>query len=100
MVSTRCRPGKCAGRVSLGPGVMKNLSEGARWLRASAEQGHITAQFHLGIACAEGKGVPRNFAQASKWFGKAANAGLAKAQTSLALLYANGEGVPQDYAQA
>jgi TPR repeat protein len=35
----------------------KDDAEAGRWFSRRAEQGHITAQYRLGLACAEGRGV-------------------------------------------
>ena len=68
--------------------------------RPLADQGHVLAQYNLGVMYANGQGVPQDYAQAVSWYRKAADQGLADAQYNLALKYSNGQGVPQDYTQA
>jgi TPR repeat protein len=65
-----------------------------------AEQGHVIAQYNLGLMYRKGDGVPQDYATAVKWYTLAAEQGNAFAQSNLGLMYANGEGVPQDYVYA
>jgi TPR repeat protein len=61
-----------------------------------AEQGHVDAQFNLGLFYMNGWGVPQDYKQALKWYRLAAEQGNANAQSNLGTMYANGAGVLQD----
>src|SRR2546428_550692 len=71
-----------------------------RKLRQEAEQGHVEAQFNLGLMYLDGQGIPQDFTQAAQWFRKVAEQGAAAAQFNLGGMYEHGVGVPQDSAQA
>jgi len=75
---------------------------GARvWLRKAAEQGHIDAQFELGVLFARGDGVPQSYHRAADWLRLAAGLGRHReAQFRLGDMYFHGRGVPQDYGAA
>ena len=75
-------------------------AQAVKWYRRATEQGHVSAQFNLGVCCSQGKGVPRDHGDAVKWFHKAAEQGSALAQYSLAQCYERGEGVQQDDSEA
>ena len=68
--------------------------------RASAEQGHIDAQFNLGLMYEQGIGVGKDERQAIAWYRKAAEQGNSNAQFNLAVLYENGRGSAVDFKQA
>ncbi len=57
-----------------------------RWYRLAAEQGHVDAQFSLGMHYLEGHDAERNLAEARKWLEAAALQGHAEAQYQLANL--------------
>jgi TPR repeat protein len=61
-----------------------------------AEQGHLNAQYFLGIMYREGVGVPQDYKQVFKWYTKAAEQGHTKAQFSIGLMYQQGLGVIQN----
>jgi len=61
-----------------------------------AEAGHSTAQYEMGVRCANGEGVPQNYRDAMAWFAKAAANGNDNAQWKLGLGYIKGIGVPHD----
>jgi hypothetical protein len=67
---------------------------------SKANAGDPSAQYDMGLRCADGEGVPQNFADAMAWFVKAASSGNANAQWKLGLGYLNGIGVPHDESQA
>ncbi len=71
-----------------------------REFRVLAEQGHVNAQFNLGIMYAYSQGVPQDYAEAVKWYRMAAEQGDANAQNNLGVMYHMAWGVPQDYVQA
>ena len=65
-----------------------------------AKQGHVSAQFYLGVMYANGLGVKQDYFKAVEWYTKAAKQGHASAQYNLGVMYANGQGVKQDYFKA
>ena len=65
--------------------------------RPLAKQGHVEAQFYLGIMHAENA---EGYAESVKWFRMAAERGHSKAQYNLGVIYAEGRGVPEDFVQA
>jgi TPR repeat protein len=65
-----------------------------------AEAGHSTAQYEMGVRCANGEGVPQNYRDAMAWFAKAAANGNDNAQWKLGLGYIKGIGVPPDASEA
>jgi TPR repeat protein len=69
-------------------------------LKLSAEQGHASAQYNLGLMYANGQGVPQDFKEAVKWWKLSAEQGFGNAQYDLGMMYYDGIGVPQDYALA
>ena len=71
-----------------------------RWLHQAAEQGHVQAQFGLGVLFMEGQGIPKNNAEAVRWFRLAATRGHIMAQHNLGSMYATGDGVPKDDIEA
>jgi len=71
----------------------------AKW-QALAEQGHVLAQFNLGIMYARGRGVTQDIAKALQWYHAAAKQGYADAQLNLGVLYNSGQGVAQSYFEA
>ena len=76
------------------------LSRAVRWYRLAADQGHVSAQYNLGVRYANGEGVPQDAAEAVRWYRLAADQGFARAQVNLGFMHDNGRGVPQDYVQA
>ena len=62
----------------------------------AAEQGHVHAQYNLGIAYAHGIGVAVDIRQAVYWWHQAAEQGNTDAQYNLGALYAEGRGVDKD----
>jgi TPR repeat protein/DNA-binding response OmpR family regulator len=98
-----------------GGGWPENYAEALNWYRRAAEQGHVEAQFSVGLCYALGKGVSQDHAEARarywnasdqdlteavKWFRTAAEQGHAEAQFNLGLHYAFGRGVVKDHAEA
>ena len=78
----------------------KDEAAAASWLQKAAEQGHVIAQFNLGLLYDKGSGVARNHAEAVKWYRKAVEAGLIPAFINLAVLYESGIDIPKDPATA
>lgn len=64
----------------------QNFHEGARWMRAAAEQGDSTAQYNLGVIYEHGMGVAEDPAEAVRWYQAAAAAGDAYANAALLIL--------------
>ena len=78
----------------------KNYTEAFKWYRKAADQGHVNAQFSLGVMYDFGLGVAEDNAEAFKWYRKAADQGQVKAQFNLGMMYHFGEGVAEDKAEA
>ena len=68
----------------------------SEWRLLATEQGHIGAQFNLGLMFDNGYGVPKDEKAAADLFTRAAEQGNASAQYNLGLLYESGYGVLQD----
>jgi hypothetical protein len=77
-----------------------DYAEAIRWWHKAAAQGHVNAQFHLGIMYYGGHGVAQSYTEAVRWFRQAAELGFARAQFNLDAMHAEVQGVPQDYAEA
>ena len=68
-----------------GKGVPLDLTEGARWLRMSADNGFAHAQYNLGVRLKHGEvGLEQDSAEAFTWFRRSARQGHMKAQTEVA----------------
>ena len=65
-----------------------------------AAQGHVEAQYNVGVIYDDGRGVKGDRAVARQWWQKAAEQGHGWAQHNLANLYISGDGVPRDYAES
>lgn len=65
-----------------------------------ASQGHVLAQYNLGLLYFRGYGVPQSNSEAVKWWRKAAEQNHVKAQQWLGWAYANGRGVAEDFQEA
>ncbi len=65
-------------------------------LQPMAEQGHLDAQFGLGVMHAEGKGMAVDAVEAMTWYRRAAEKGHARAQFALGQVFAGGTGVTKD----
>jgi TPR repeat protein len=55
-----------------GVGVAVDKSEGVKWFRLAAAQGHADAQCNLGVAYSNGDGVSVDKVESVKWFKLAA----------------------------
>ena len=64
---------------------LNDPTEGAKWLRLAAEQGHDEAQFYLAELYACGEGVPEDRDEALKWYRKSAEQGNPDAEEALEL---------------
>ena len=65
-------------------------------LRAAADKGDATAQYHVARFYNVGIGTPRDPAAAALWYGRSADQGYVYAKGDLGLLYVLGDGVPRD----
>lgn len=84
-----------------GPEDLRDPGGARYWYRKAAEQGHIAAQFELGMLYARGDGVPQSYHRAAEWLKLAAGLGRHReAQFALGDMYFNGRGVPHDYGAA
>lgn len=70
-----------------------NSLNAVEWYLKLANQGHVVAQYNLGVCYQNGIGKEKNFTKAFFWFLKAAHQGYAQAQYNVALYYENGVGV-------
>ena len=76
-----------------------NHSEAARWYRLAAEQGHVRAQYMLGVLN-DRSSASRGSAESAQWYRLAAERGHAPAQAALARLYYEGDVIPSNYAES
>lgn len=67
-----------------GNGVRYNVSEAERWYLEAAKQGHISAQFHLGVILQS----KSQYEEAVRWYDKAASSGHQRSQNNLEVLKA------------
>ena len=74
----------------------KDEAEASKWLLKAAEQGHVVAQFNLGLLYEKGLGVERNHATVVKWYRAAVESGFTPAMNNLAALYESGTDVVRD----
>ncbi|KAJ3094326.1 hypothetical protein HDU97_008243 [Phlyctochytrium planicorne] len=81
-------------------GFEKNDELSVRWLRMSANQGYVDAQYSLGNRYFYGEGAEQNFKEAVKWYTKAGNVGMPAAQNNLGFCYKNGHGVKKNLKEA
>ncbi len=65
-----------------------------------AEQGHVLAQYNVGVLHRDGLGTKQNYKVAIKWFKLAVDQNYANAQFNLGNMYRDGHGVEQDYETA
>ena len=79
-----------------GWGVTRDISEGERWIRKSAEQGNANGQVGLAMLYYNEK----NYDEAMNLYRKAAEQGHEVGQYYLASMLAKAEGVPKDYTEA
>ena len=105
-----------------GLGIQRDPFEAMKWYRMAANQGHVLAQYMLGMMHSSGfDGATRArsnavriggaaatpsqrlgiaYVEALKWLTLAAKQGLPQAQYSLGLMYATGSGIPEDFIAA
>lgn len=66
----------------------------------SAANGHLKAQYNLGVLYENGLGTEKNPVQAAKWYMVSAEGNFAPAQYNLAVLYYYGSGLPHSKTSA
>lgn len=81
-------------------GVPMNQPEMVKWFRLAAQQGHVIAQYRLGIALQGGTGVTRNETEGATWLRRSADQQYAPAQNAIGQAYRDARGVTRDYAEA
>jgi TPR repeat protein len=69
-----------------GQGVTQDNAKALHWLRKSAEQGNVDAQFSMGWVYENGQGVTQSCVVALQWYRKAAALNHDRAQQSLTRL--------------
>jgi len=74
--------------------------EAVKWYRLSAERGHVSAQYNLGVMSGRGEGVPQDFKEVVRWYRLSAEQGHVNAQYNLGVMYRNGLGVSRDHVLA
>ena len=83
-----------------GKGVLKDVTEAAKWNRLSAEQGNAEGQYVLAMKHFKGEGVLQDYAETLKWLRLSAEQGggfySTTAQAFLGMLYRFALGVPED----
>ena len=57
------------------PGVEQNMAWAAHWFEQAALQGHVDAQYNLGLMLESGDGVPKDKEKAAYWLEAAAAQG-------------------------
>ena len=62
-------------RYAKGQGVPQSHAEAFKWAALAANQGHVLAQYNLGIMYARGDGLPKDYLQAYFWLSLAAARG-------------------------
>lgn len=77
-----------------------NMPEASRWYLKAATQGHMLAQYKLGMILSRAKGVAKNNIEAAKWFLASAEQGCAEAQYEIGTSYHAGVGVQKDLIKA
>ena len=79
-----------------GKNVIQDHAEAMKWYGLAAVQGHLGAQYNLGVMHHNGNGTPRNDRAAVLLWHSAAEHGHVGAQYNLGAMYADGEGVAKD----
>ena len=79
---------------------LANMKDSKTGDAKAAEQGHVDAQYNLGVCYNSGTGVPQDLALATLWYIKSAKQGHAEAQDRIAICYWLGNGAPEDYIEA
>lgn len=78
----------------------KQYAKALRLLNDVANDGHVKAQYNIGLMHLNAQGTRQDNELAFSWFLKAANQGHSKAQNHVAAMYEKGIGVGNDYEKA
>ena len=73
-----------------GEGVEQSDDLAVQWLKKSAEQGYMRAQFTLGLLTLAGRGTEKDQKVAMQWIRQSADSGYKKAAEAVAKAYAEG----------
>ena len=60
-----------------------DFKEAVKWYRLSAEQGHSSAQYNLGVMSGRGQGVPQDLKEEVRWYRLSAEQGHADYETQV-----------------
>ncbi|CAH2066598.1 unnamed protein product [Thlaspi arvense] len=92
--------GDAVGQCNLGISYLQaqpsNPKEAMKWLKQSAENGYVRAQYQLALCLHQSQVVQPNMQEATRWYLKAAEGGYARAMYNVSLCYSVGQGVPQN----
>ncbi|XP_010471057.1 PREDICTED: F-box protein At1g70590-like [Camelina sativa] len=92
--------GDAVGQCNLGISYLQveptNPKEAIKWLRQSAENGYVRAQYQLALCLHQGRVVQPNMVEATKWYLKAAEGGYVRAMYNISRCYLVGEGLHQN----
>ncbi|KAL9311326.1 F-box protein [Arabidopsis thaliana] len=92
--------GDAVGQCNLGIAYLQvqpsNPKEAMKWLKQSAENGYVRAQYQLALCLHHGRVVQTNLLEATKWYLKAAEGGYVRGMYNISLCYSVGEGLPQN----
>ena len=69
-----------ASNTPAGGAYHRDDAESVKWFRKAAEQGHVVAQYNLGVMYDFGEGVPEDDAEAYAWLNIAAAQGNMRAK--------------------
>ncbi|KAJ4874763.1 F-box protein [Raphanus sativus] len=92
--------GDAVGQCNLGISYLQaqpsDPKEAMKWLKQSAENGYVRAQYQIALCLHQGRVVQTNLLEATKWYLKAAEGGYVRAMYNVSLCYSVGEGLPQN----
>jgi TPR repeat protein len=80
--------------------VSKDIARAFDWYQKAAVQGHVDAQYNLGMLYRLGLGVKEDAGKAFMWLQQAAAQGNDIAQYNLGMMYAEGAGVKRNLSRA
>ena len=70
-------------------GVEADEYNGFSWCKMAAEEGHLEAQFQLGLMYLEGEGVTEDESEAQEWLWAAADRGYPQASEVLTYIFSD-----------
>ncbi|MGH7239728.1 MAG: TonB family protein, partial [Candidatus Saccharimonadales bacterium] len=79
-----------------GEGVPKDDTQALFWLKKSANQGFVKAQFKVGYVYDTGEGVAQDHEAAQQWYKKALTGSHGREGVNAAQMFLDGDGVPKD----